>query len=135
MSKRRRALLILALITVALGLSIRAFSDGAWADPVGDGLYAVLVYLAIAFLVPRKSKAVIAVVALVTCVAVELFQLTGIPTELRLVWAPLALIFGTTFGAIDLIAYAGGIALAFVIDSIGRRLTPDATEGFARRVQ
>lgn len=119
--KRRTALVIAGLMIMVLGLSIRAFSNGALADPAGDGLYAVLAYLAVAFLVPGKPKPLVAIVAVTACVTIELFQLTGVPTELGLLWPPLALIFGTTFGATDLIAYTVGVAITYAVDSMHRR--------------
>ena len=74
---RRAALCIAGLMTVVLGLGIRTLSDGAWAGPAGDALYAVLVYVAVALLIPWKPKALIAVAAVTACVVIELFQLTG----------------------------------------------------------
>nr|WP_251045804.1 universal stress protein [Arthrobacter sp. ISL-5] len=40
-------------------MSIRTLSDAAWTGPAGDGLFAVLVYILVAILVPSKSKALI----------------------------------------------------------------------------
>ena len=57
---RRSLLCIAGLISVVLGLSIRTFSDAAWTGPAGDGLYAVLVYILVAVLIPSKSKALTA---------------------------------------------------------------------------
>ena len=113
---RRAALCIAGLMTVVLGLGIRTLSDGAWAGPAGDALYAVLVYVAVALLIPWKPKALIAVTAVTACVVIELFQLTGLPAELGQSWPPIRLVLGTTFGTADLIAYAGGGALAHAAD-------------------
>ena len=77
-SRIRRSLLCIAgLMSVVLGLSIRTLSDAAWTGPAGDGLYAVLVYILVAILIPSKSKALIAAAAVIACVVIELFQLTG----------------------------------------------------------
>ncbi len=109
-------LCIAGLTSVVLGLSIRTFSDAAWTGPAGDGLYAVLVYVLVAILIPSKPKALIAAVAVTACVMIELFQLTGIPAELGESWPPFRLVLGTTFGAADLFAYAGGAAVAYAVD-------------------
>lgn len=116
-SRIRRALLCIAgLMSVVFGLSIRTLSDAAWTGPAGDGLYAVLVYILVAILIPSKSKALIAAAAVTVCVMIELFQLTGLPAELGESWPPLRLVLGTTFGITDLLAYAGGAAVAYVVD-------------------
>ena len=113
---RRAALCVAGLVTVALGLGIRTFSDGTWTGPAGDALYAVLVYVLVALLVPRKPKTLIAAAAVTACAVIELFQLTGLPAELGQSWPPIRLVLGTTFGAADLLAYAGGSALAYAAD-------------------
>ena len=118
-SRIRRALLgIAGLMIVVLGLSIRTLSDAAWTGPAGDGLYAVLVYVLVAILVPSKSKALIAAAAVAVCLMIELFQLTGLPAELGEFWPPVRLVLGTTFGTADLLAYAGGAAVAYTVDKI-----------------
>ncbi|WP_454698356.1 ribosomal maturation YjgA family protein [Arthrobacter humicola] len=105
-------------MSIALGLSIRTLSDAAWTGPAGDGLYAVLVYVLVAILIPSQPKALIAAAAVTACVMIELFQLTGIPqpAELGKSWPPLRLVLGTTFGTADLLAYAGGAAFAYAVD-------------------
>lgn len=116
-SRIRRALLCIAgLMSIVLGLSIRTLSDAAWTGPAGDGLYAVLIYILVAILIPSKSKALIAAAAVTVCVMIELFQLTGLPAELGESWPPLRLVLGTTFGTADLLAYAGGAAVAYAVD-------------------
>jgi hypothetical protein len=113
---RRATLCIAALVTVALGLSIRTFSDGAWTGPAGDALYAVLIYLLVAILIPGKPRALIAGAAMTACVLIEALQLTGLPAELAQSWPPVRLVLGTTFGMADLFAYACACALAYAVD-------------------
>lgn len=116
-SRIRPALLcVAALMSVVLGLSIRTFSDAAWTGPAGDGLYAALVYVLVAILIPSKPKVLIAAAAFAVCVMIELFQLTGLPAELGESWPPLRLVLGTTFGTADLLAYAVGTAVAYAVD-------------------
>jgi hypothetical protein len=114
-------LCIAALVTVALGVGVRTVGDGAWTGPVGDALYAVLVYLVVAILIPRTPRARVAGMAVAACVLIELFQLTGVPAELGESWPPLRWVLGTTFGAADLVAYAVGGAVAYAADlAVGR---------------
>ena len=116
-SRARRVLLCIAgLMSVVLGLRIRTLSDAAWTGPAGDGLYAVLIYVLVAILSPSKSKALIAAAAVAVCAVIELFQLTGLPAQLGESWPPLRLVLGTTFGTADLLAYAGGAAVAYAVD-------------------
>jgi hypothetical protein len=57
-------LCIAGLMSVVLGLSIRTLSDAGWICPAGDGLYAVLVYVLVAILIPWKSKTLLAAVTI-----------------------------------------------------------------------
>ncbi|MCG2623715.1 DUF2809 domain-containing protein [Arthrobacter sp. I2-34] len=115
---RRLILCMMALATIVLGLSVRSAGTAAWTNPAGDALYAVLVYVVVALLVPRKPARLVAMVAAAVCFAIEFFQLTGLPAELGNWLPPVRLLLGTTFGAADLIAYAGGTAMAYVADSL-----------------
>ncbi|MFB9074770.1 DUF2809 domain-containing protein [Citricoccus parietis] len=117
---RTRCLLLGAAVpvTIALGLGIRALSTAAWTGPAGDTLYAVLIYLLVAILLPARPRVLAAGLALTVCLAVELLQLTGLSAELGALWAPLRLVLGTTFGFADLVAYAGGVALAYAADRL-----------------
>lgn len=88
----------------------------------GGVLYAVLIYLLVAFFAPRWPPLRAAALALGVCVAIELFQLTPVPGELGAAFAPLRLVLGSTFVATDLVAYAIGAALAALGDGITGRL-------------
>lgn len=95
---------------------------GAVQGPVGDGLYAVLVYLLLALLAPRARPLVVGGVAWAACAAVELAQLTGVPAAVVGLWDPARWVLGTTFHAPDLAWYAAGAALAAVVDAaVARR--------------
>jgi len=109
-------LCLAGLMTVVLGLGIRTFSDGAWTGPAGDALYAVLAYVLLALLIPRKPKALTAAAAVAACGMIELFQLTGLPAALGRSWPPIRLVLGTTYGTADLLAYAAGSAVACASD-------------------
>jgi hypothetical protein len=118
---RRAALAAASAATVALGLAVHFRGEGAAADPAADALYAVLIYLLVAFIHPRGHSVVIGAVALSFCVAIELFQLTGIPLALNDITPLARLVFGTTFVAADLLSYAAGVVVIASIDHLVRR--------------
>ncbi|WP_281269075.1 DUF2809 domain-containing protein [Citricoccus nitrophenolicus] len=97
---------------------MRTLSTAAWTGPAGDALYAVLIYLLIALVLPARPRVLVAGLALAGCLAVELLQLTGLSADLGALWPPLRLVLGTTFGFADLVAYAGGVALAYATDRL-----------------
>ncbi len=129
--RRRIALALAGIVTIALGLGIRAGVDAGWAGPAGDLLYATLMYLAIAFVLPRTGRWQAAAVALSVCWAIELFQTTGIPAQLAQVFPPVRLLLGTTFVPLDLLSYAIGVGLAVVADAVVVRAVTGAA--FPRR--
>ena len=104
----------LAALTVVCGLAtrpLRRVIDPELAENLGDMLWAMLVYLLIAFVWRRQASRWIALSALMISVAVECSQLCHAP------W--IEAIRGTTLGGLvigwgfawgDLVAYACGIA-------------------------
>ena len=116
-SRRRRSwLLVAGALTIAVGLAAHLLGSGPLADLAGDALYAVLVYLVMAFVFPRASMLRVGLSALGICVLIELFQLTGLPAELAAAFWPVRLVLGAGFDALDLVAYAAGVVLATVCD-------------------
>lgn len=105
----------MAVVTVAAGLSVRSVLDGDLAKYAGDALYALLIFWLVLVVAPRTRAGVAAVVAFAVSVAVELFQLTGVPAELGAHSALARLVLGTTFNAPDLPFYAVGAALGWVL--------------------
>ncbi|MGM7670190.1 DUF2809 domain-containing protein [Microbacterium sp. A93] len=120
---RRLTLAAAAVATVGLGLGVRSLADGAWAGPAGDVLYAVLIYLLVAWAVPRWTPRTVAGVAVVLCWLIELFQLTGVPLLMAEAWWPARLVFGTGFAGADLLSYAAGCAAAGAGDAAWTRWT------------
>lgn len=106
---------VAAVVTVAAGLSVRSVLDGDLAKYAGDALYALLIFWLVLVVAPRTRAWVAAVVAFAVSVAVELFQLTGIPAELGAQSALARLVLGTTFNAPDLPFYAIGAALGWAL--------------------
>lgn len=124
---RRVILGVLALVVIATGLGVHVLAPGSFAtDAAGDVLYAVLIYLLAAIVVPRGAWAF----ALAWCVGVELFQLTGLPAQ----WgSPWTLVFGSGFAWTDLVFYSVGVALAAGVDAArfrrSRRAAPSGSVG------
>lgn len=101
-----------ALVTVGVGLGVRAVLTGVVANVGGVALWSVLVACLIAAVRPSLSAVRLAWITLGISVAVELFQLTGVPLALYRIHRLFALVLGTSFQWADLPAYALGSALA-----------------------
>ncbi|MFG2311528.1 DUF2809 domain-containing protein [Streptomyces sp. NPDC048566] len=102
-----------AVVTVAVGLGVRAWTGGDFAKYAGDALYTVMMCAVVVVLAPRLRPAVAAAVALAFSWAVELLQIAGIPALLQ----PL---LGSTFNAPDLLWYVVGAALGWLVALGGR---------------
>lgn len=116
---RRRALALLVLV-VAVGLLSRRFRIGfaVWDKSLGDVLYTVMVYLLVACVRPSLPPRALGAVALGVSVAVEVFQLTGIPARLPRM---LQLALGTTFAWHDIVCYVVGALLAALAHVVSKR--------------
>ncbi|GAA5229834.1 hypothetical protein GCM10025779_06470 [Arthrobacter cryoconiti] len=114
---RRIVFALAAMGTVALGLAVHFLVPGDAAGLVADALYTVLVYLFVGFLAPRIPRVWVAAVALAFSAAVELSQLSGLPAQLAQSFPPSRLVLGTTFSALDLVAYAIGAVAALAVDT------------------
>jgi hypothetical protein len=113
----RRARLAVSLVMIVLaGLSVTHFWHGPASGPVGDGLYAVMVYLLVAIVLPKATAPAVGSIALGLCSMIELAQLTGVPAAVVQGWGPARYVLGTTFQAVDLVAYAVGAASGAVLD-------------------
>ncbi|KAA1424438.1 DUF2809 domain-containing protein [Mumia zhuanghuii] len=127
MSSRRVTSFALVGVVVG-GLLARAALPAPVGGPVGDALYATLVVLLVVVLRPRTSPPVAVAVGFAVCVAVELFQLTGVPAALADRWPPVRLVLGTTFWAQDLLRYAVGAALGGVLCAVVARAGSRGTD-------
>jgi hypothetical protein len=119
LSHRRKGLLALLGATILLGGLSRLLPLGMpwWDKYVGDVAYAACGSFVIALLWSRAPPLGPAALALAGCIAVELFQLTGIPLQLRrsealAVRAFAYLVLGSTFSWWDILAYVVGVTLA-----------------------
>src|SRR5262249_31872711 len=106
-------LLLAMAVTVALGLASRLHPTGwfLWDRALGEVLYAVAAYLVWAMLLPRKPPLFIAAIAFTSCLAVELFKLTGIPAENQHVFL-VRWFLGMSFNWVNLCYYFTGAVLA-----------------------
>ena len=115
---RRLALSFAATDVIILGLVTHFFVPGDFASLIADALYTVMVYLVLAVILPRAKRAWLALAAFAISALIELAQLTGVPEQLAVSFPPSRLIFGTTFSALDLVAYAVGAVAVFYADTI-----------------
>lgn len=119
----RRLVAVVALVAViAAGLAVHALlPDTALTDIAGDALYAAAAYSGVVLLAPRLRPWVVASIAGAWCVAVELFQLTGIPLAVGAGFPPAMLLLGTVFDARDLVIYVATVVVAALIDTAASR--------------
>jgi hypothetical protein len=104
-----------AVACIAAGLGMQLLDRSPLLDGIGSVLYVVLVGLVVLIIRPTLPAVTVALVAFAIATAIELFQLTGIPDSIGTV-VPLArLVFGSAFDPIDLVAYAGGAVLLFLL--------------------
>lgn len=120
--RRAARLLGLALVVIALGLSLRIFGrglglPGGIVKYGGSVLWAVMVLFLAAALRPRLSRTRLALIAMAIAVGVELIRLVHTPglDDFRLTLAG-ALLLGRIFSLWNLVAYAAGIGLGVLID-------------------
>lgn len=117
-SRRRVTLAVLAVATVGIGLVVHSRASGAVGDITGDALYAVLVYVLVAFVYPRWSRLPVAIVAFAFCAGIELLQLSGLPREWATAFPPIRFVLGTGFDVRDIAVYAGAAAAAALVDVV-----------------
>ena len=111
-------LLLALMATVALGIVSRLYPIG-WSPydkSLGDVLYAMAAYLALALALLRPRPVIVAVCALACCLAIELFKLTGIPAAHRdslfVRW-----LLGSSFSWHNLACYLLGVLLIAGMDA------------------
>jgi len=122
MIRRRAAFLALAAGTIVVGLVVH-LRGGALhpvaRDVLGDALWAMMIAWFAGMLVPRAPLVLRSGVAYAVCVAVELSQLYHSPALDAARGSMMGrLTLGTGFDPRDLAAYAAGVALAALLESI-----------------
>ncbi len=92
-----------------------AAATGPLGDKAGDVVYAVLVVLLVWLVRQGAPVRALGAVALAWCVAVELFQLTGVPARLAAALPVARLALGSGFDTLDLVAYVVGVLLGTAV--------------------
>jgi hypothetical protein len=102
--------------TIALGVASRRIHLGfaLWDKSLGDALYTVMIYFAVACVRPSLSPRATGAIALGFSLAIETFQLTGIPARLP---ALLRFALGTTFAWHDVACYFVGALVVTAADA------------------
>jgi hypothetical protein len=98
-----------AVVVLAAGLGVRAWSEGAAGQHAGTALYASLVWTGVVFVRPHIGAWAAGVIAIGFCWAVEAFQLTGFPATLSAHSVLARLVLGSQFDATDLAWYPVGV--------------------------
>ncbi|EDY84898.1 hypothetical protein VDG1235_4532 [Verrucomicrobiia bacterium DG1235] len=121
----KTALILLAAATIALGLASRRYDifPDLLKNYPGDALWATLVFIVWAFLLPHLSIKKIAALTLATSLAIELSQLYKAPwiNQLRDTLFG-KLVLGSGFDPIDLVAYLAGALLGMATVSLLPRI-------------
>ncbi len=119
-----RAFWLIALIAIiALGIVSRAVHLGhqLWDKYLGDALYAAMVYVLLRLLT-KANPASLLVTSSSIMLAIEVFQLTGIPAAMlmhpELGVKVIARLLGTHFSFLDLFAYSVGIGCVWFLDRL-----------------
>ena len=121
--RRRRIWLALAVfVVIVVGLASRRFPSAfpaAFGSHTGDALWALMVFLGIAFLRPAMSGASVGCAALVFSFMIEIAQLYQAPWINALRATTLGhLVLGTGFQWLDLVAYTIGIVFGYLSDKL-----------------
>ena len=120
--KVRASALLAVPLTVIVGLGSRAWFTGLVAKVAGDALYTALIYVLVFVVRPGAPRLRAFAIALGLSFAVEFAQLTPYPAWLSSKHVILRLIFGTTFGFIDLTGYLVGALGAVAGHAVLQRL-------------
>lgn len=116
-ARRTVAIVCLVVLVVAGGAVHFLLADAAATDIAGDALYAAAAYLAVVILGPRLRPIAAGAIAAAWCVAIELFQLTGIPLAVGEAFPPALLVLGAGFDPRDLLVYLAAIGACTLVDA------------------
>jgi len=105
------------VLTIAAGLIVHLRVPGIAGDIAGDALYAVLIYLLIVLVLPRVSRRIVAALALLFCIGIELLQLTAVPATVNQAFPPAALVLGRGFDQRDLLVYVVAVMIVLIVDA------------------
>jgi hypothetical protein len=127
MRNRIQIILVLFLV-IALGLASRKFPalfPSVLGKYPGDALWAVAVYIGWAFVLPRQSRFILLGLAISTSFLVEFSQLYHASWIDSIRSNSVGHLFlGSTYNAMDLVAYSIGAFIAFLFDFKHKKKTP-----------
>jgi len=121
-NRQRLGYLFAAIITIVIGIVSRVVQTEIliFDKYLGDALYAVLIYLIFRITFPWHPIHIHAIIAIVLAIAIELFQITGVPASMRVSDNPVlklaSIVLGTKFAILDIVAYAIGVLIAWLTD-------------------
>ncbi len=122
MNRNRIVYFLLIIATIVLGLASRHYSTvlPQWVHAyLGDGLWALMVFLMLGFIFRRKDSRWIAIMALAFSYGIELSQLYHAPWIDALRANKLGgLILGFGFLLSDLICYTVGVGFGYIIETV-----------------
>jgi hypothetical protein len=122
--RSRLFFLVLAIVTIALGLGVHlrgGVLGVAARDVIGDALWAAMVAWLLGAAVPRVNAGIRGVAAAAICFCVEFSQLYHVPAlDALRATPPGHLVLGSGFDPRDLLAYTTGIIAAVLIEGWGR---------------
>ncbi|WP_173922860.1 DUF2809 domain-containing protein [Agromyces sp. Marseille-P2726] len=119
----RRTAGVTAVTCLALGLGTQLLDWSPGVDAFASVLYVVLVGALVMLIRPVMPSLVIASIAFGFATTMELLQLTGVAAAIVEVFPLAHLVFGNAFDPFDIVAYAGGAIVVFVLRHLapGRR--------------
>jgi hypothetical protein len=122
MIRQRSIYCLFGLLIVLAGIASRVFHSGfiLLDNDLGEALYAALAYVLLSIAWLQLTPARKALITIVAMVAIEAFQLTGLPARFAVSGNPvlklLAIVLGTTWSWRDLLGYAVGIIVVALLD-------------------
>lgn len=118
--RNRKMYFKLILVVMGLGILSRKLSyllPNFVNTYLGDAIWAAMIYVMMAFVFANKRPKQVAVFSLLFCFAIELSQLYQAPWINAIRHTTLgALVLGSGFLWSDLLAYALGVGIAFLIE-------------------
>jgi hypothetical protein len=121
-SRSRLWLLVYLITVIALGLASRKFPSlfpAIFGKYPGDALWALMVFVGLAFIKPRASTAYLSALAFAISCAVEFSQLYQAPWLNEIRGTTIGhLVLGSTFSWFDIVAYAAGVLVGSLIDAV-----------------
>lgn len=118
--RNRIKIICVLFLVIALGLASRKFPalfPSVLGKYPGDALWAVAVYIAWAFVLPGQSRFILIGLAISTSFLVEFSQLYHAPWIDSIRSNSIGHLFlGSTYNAMDLVAYSIGALIAFLFD-------------------